>query len=149
MATPSKVSFFFDHKSFTLQHRTALKLFIESIFKKEKRKLSTLNYIFVSDKRLLEINRQFLQHDYYTDIITFEMGAGASTEGEIYISIDRVRDNARQLGTSFKAELHRVIFHGALHLCGYGDKTPKEEALMRKKEDFYLNKYNQGLSSSS
>lgn len=149
MAKHFKVSFFFEKKDFSLRKRTALKDFIESIFKKEKRKLGSLNYIFVTDKRLLEINRQFLQHNYYTDIITFEMGTPIFTEGEIYISIDRVRDNARQLGTSFKAELHRVIFHGALHLCGYGDKTSKEETSMRKREDFYLNKYNLGLSSFS
>jgi rRNA maturation RNase YbeY len=141
MTTTSTVSFFFETKGFSFTNRTLLKTFISSIFIKEKKKLHSLNYIFVSDKRLLEINQQFLQHDYYTDIITFEMGKGPATEGEIYISIDRIKDNAQQLGNTFKAELHRVIFHGALHLCGYGDKTANEEKTMRKKEDHYLSKY--------
>jgi rRNA maturation RNase YbeY len=141
MTTTSTVSFFFETKGFSLTNRTLLKTFISSIFKKEKKMLHSLNYIFVSDKRLLEINQQFLQHDYYTDIITFEMGKGPATEGEIYISIDRIKDNAQQLGNTFKAELHRVIFHGALHLCGYGDKTANEEKTMRIKEDHYLSKY--------
>jgi probable rRNA maturation factor len=141
MTTPSKVSFFFETQGFSLQNRTALKAFIEFLFKKEKKKLASLNYIFVSDKKLLEINQQFLQHDYYTDIITFEMGEGSISQGEIYISVDRVRDNAKQLGTTFKSELLRVIFHGALHLCGYGDKTQKQEKIMRQKEDFFLNQY--------
>lgn len=137
----SKVCFFFEHKKFSLQNRAVLKAFIESLFKKEKKKLSSINYIFCTDKRLLEINRQFLQHDYFTDIITFDLSETDSTIAEIYISVDRVKDNAKTLGNSFKAELHRVIFHGALHLCGYGDKTTKEKEVMRKKEDFYLTRH--------
>jgi probable rRNA maturation factor len=137
----SKVCFFFEHKKFSLQNRADLKAFIESLFKKEKKKLSSINYIFCTDKRLLEINRQFLQHDYFTDIITFDLSETDSTVAEIYVSIDRVKDNAKTLGNSFKAELHRVIFHGALHLSGYGDKTTKEKEVMRKKEDFYLTRY--------
>jgi probable rRNA maturation factor len=141
MASISKVCFFFEHNGFTLQSRTMLKHFIETLFKKEKRKLESINYIFVSDKRLLEINRQFLNHNYFTDIITFDLSEGSSTQAEVYISIDRVRDNAKQLGSSFKSELHRVIFHGALHLCGFGDKTDIEKKEMREKEDYYLVKY--------
>lgn len=133
-----KVHFYFEQKGFNLENRNQLKRFIESIFAKEKKRLSHINYIFCSDKRLLEINRQFLNHDFYTDIITFDLSEGRSTEAEIYISIDRVRENAKNLGYSFKSELHRVIFHGALHLCGYGDKTKKEKEKMRKKEDLYL-----------
>lgn len=141
MPTASKVCFFFETKGFSLENRTALKAFIETIFKKEKKSLESLNYIFCTDKRLLEINRQYLQHDYYTDIITFDLSAGSSTIGEIYISIDRVIDNAQTLGTSIKSELHRVIFHGALHLCGYGDKKKEEVVLMRKREDYWLSRY--------
>lgn len=100
--------------------------------------LHSLNYVFCSDQRLLEINRQFLHHNYYTDIITFDLSEGVSTHAEIYISVDRVKENARNLGVSFKSELHRVIFHGALHLCGYGDKDNKEMQEMRKIEDYYL-----------
>ncbi len=118
-----------------------MKKFIESLFKREGRKLGSINYIFCSDKRLLEINQQFLSHDYYTDIITFDLSESDAVLAEIYISIDRVRDNSKTLGSSLKSELHRVIFHGALHLCGYGDKTKKQEEEMRAKENLYLNKY--------
>ncbi|MET0462402.1 MAG: rRNA maturation RNase YbeY [Chitinophagaceae bacterium] len=139
-SSPS-VSFFYE-EPVTLRDRNNLKVFIQDIFRKEKKKLSSLNYIFCSDKRLLEINRQFLKHDYYTDIITFELSPmGAPVEGEIYISIDRVRDNANQHGSTFTRELHRVIFHGVLHLCGYKDKNTAQEKLMRKKEDDCLNRY--------
>jgi probable rRNA maturation factor len=141
MPSLPKVYFFFEERNFTLTKRGELKAFIESLFRKEKKKLETINYIFVSDKKLLEINRQFLNHDYFTDIITFDLSEGLAIQAEIYISIDRVRDNARQLGFSFKSELHRVIFHGALHLCGCGDKTKREKEKMREKEDTYLTQY--------
>ena len=126
----------------SLEERTRLKQFLITLFKKEKKPLAELSYIFCSDQRLLEINRQFLQHDFYTDIITFPLSdPGQPISGEIYISVDRVRDNAREFGSSIKRELHRVIFHGALHLCGYKDKSPKDEKLMRKMEDKYLTLY--------
>ena len=119
-----------------------MKQFIISLFRREKKPLAELNYIFCSDQRLLEINRQFLQHDFYTDIITFPLSdPGQPISGEIYISVDRVRDNAAAFGSSITKELHRVIFHGALHLCGYKDKSPREEKIMRKMEDHYLALY--------
>ncbi|MCY7309978.1 MAG: rRNA maturation RNase YbeY [Chitinophagaceae bacterium] len=136
-----RVCFFFEHKKFSLEKRSELKTFIEFLFKREKKRLCSINYIFCSDKRLLEINQQFLNHDFYTDIITFDLSEKDSTQAEIYISIDRVKDNAKSLGTSFKSEIHRVIFHGALHLCGYKDKTGAEQVKMRQKEGFYLSKY--------
>ncbi|HQX72742.1 MAG TPA: rRNA maturation RNase YbeY [Chitinophagaceae bacterium] len=141
MPSKSKVCFFYEYKKFSLENRGALKFFIESIFKKEKRPLSSINYIFCSDKRLLEINQQFLKHDYYTDIITFDLSDTNSIHAEVYISIERVKENAKSLGSSFKAELHRVIFHGALHLCGFRDKTKTEKEHMRQKEDVYLSRY--------
>ena len=138
----SKVHFFSDSVTVSLQEKTRLKVFIESLFKKEKTKLVSLNYIFCSDARLLVINQDFLNHDDYTDIITFDLSEpGSGTTGEIYISIDRVRENARLHNTTIKEELHRVLFHGALHLCGYRDKTASEKVLMRSKEDFYLKRY--------
>lgn len=82
-----------------------------------------------------------MQHDFYTDIISFELGNSSSIEGEIYISVDRIRENAELLGKTIKEELHRVIFHGALHLCGYKDKLKKEQLDMREKEDRYLQQY--------
>jgi rRNA maturation RNase YbeY len=141
VATSTKVQFFFEKKGFSLKDRNALKAFIEKIFSAEGKKLQSLNYIFCSDKRLLEINRQFLQHDYYTDIISFELSTGPAIEAEVYISIDRVRENARNLGLTLRSEIHRVILHGALHLCGYRDKTPSEKAEMRKMENYWLDSY--------
>ena len=136
------VQFFFADKNIALTDRTALKLFIKNIFKKEKRSFESLSYVFCSDEYLLAINQQYLQHDYYTDIITFDLSEpNAALQGDIYISIDRVRDNAKQLDISIKNELHRVIFHGVLHLCGYKDKTPKDEKAMRSMEEKYLKLY--------
>ena len=125
-----------------LRERSRLKDFLPLIFKKEKKQLAEIQYIFCSDDYLLRINKQYLDHDYYTDIITFDLSEpGEPINAEIYISVDRVRDNARSFGTSLKKELHRVIFHGALHLCGYRDKKQQEEQLMRKMEDQYLALY--------
>jgi rRNA maturation RNase YbeY len=122
--------------------RTRLKRFLVALFKRERKPLAELQYIFCSDPYLLDINRQFLHHDFYTDIITFNLAEkGQPTQGEIYISVDRVRDNAQNFDSSLKRELHRVIFHGALHLCGFKDKTPKEELEMRKMEEKYLALY--------
>ena len=126
----------------SLTERTRLKRFLIALFKRERKSLAELQYIFCSDPYLLEINHQFLQHDFYTDIITFELAErGQPTCGEIYISVDRVRDNAQNFDSSLKKELHRVIFHGALHLCGFKDKTAKEEVEMRKMEEKYLALY--------
>lgn len=136
-----RVSFFFDNVSVSLNNRTGLKKYIETLFKKERKRLSSINYIFCSDKRLLDINRQFLNHDYYTDIITFDLSEDHVTVAEIYISVERVKENAKARGISFKAEIHRVIFHGALHLCGYEDKNEIDKGKMKKMEDLYLTKY--------
>lgn len=101
-----------------------------------------MNYIFCSDEQLLAINQQYLNHDYYTDIITFELSPkGHALISDIYISVDRVRDNARLLNDHFSNELRRIIIHGALHLCGYQDKTPQSKKEMTVKEDFYLKQY--------
>ncbi len=138
----SNVQFHFKHSSLSLKDRRRVKLFLLDIFKKEKTRLASLTYIFCSDEDILEINQQFLHHNYYTDIISFNLAnKNAAVEGEIYISLDRVKDNAKQLRQYSYIELHRVIFHGVLHLCGYKDKSPKELAEMRSKEDYYLHSY--------
>jgi probable rRNA maturation factor len=142
MPSKSKVYFFFDNVSITLNRRTELKGAIERIFKLEKKDLVLLNYIFCSDKTLLNINRQYLKHDYYTDIITFDLsGNDNRIKGESYISIDRVKDNALKYGQTIGAELHRAIFHGALHLCGYNDKHKEDIKKIREKEQYYLGRY--------
>ncbi|WP_109695932.1 rRNA maturation RNase YbeY [Chitinophaga deserti] len=125
-----------------LKERTRLKVFLKDLFKKEGQGLESLHYVFCSDEYLLTLNQEFLQHDTYTDIVTFELSDNPEvTEGEIYISIDRVQENAKKFNVTEDYELHRVIFHGALHLCGYKDKSKKEELLMRKKEEENLNAY--------
>ena len=136
------IQFFFQQDNRILTSRSRLKAFLPQIFSKQKRRFKTLDYIFCSDNYLLDINRSNLKHDYFTDIITFNLSNSPSViEGEIYISTDRVRDNACINGVSIKEELHRVIFHGALHLCGYQDKTKKQQTEMRKQEDALLTRY--------
>jgi len=136
------VQFFFHNKAPFLRDRRKLAHFIEGIFKKEKIQLGSLVYIFCSDEYLLNINREFLKHDFYTDIITFNLAPSPDRiEGEVYISYDRVKENAKTEKVSFKVELHRVVFHGALHLCGFKDKKIKDRQNMRAKEDKYLNSY--------
>lgn len=141
MPSKSKVCFFFQNVKVRLTRRTNLKKHIQFIFKNEDKKLDSLNCIFCTDRALLEINRKYLKHDFYTDIITFDLSEADPIHAEIYISIDRVRENALKLGISFKSELHRVIFHGVLHLCGYNDKTKAERREIRLKEELYLIKY--------
>lgn len=135
----TSVSFRSADRPLNLPGKTLVKTFIVSLFKKEKQPLSSITYVFCSDAFLLQMNRDFLQHDYYTDIITFGLSEkGEPVEAEVYISLDRVKDNAQTLGRPLKEETLRVIFHGALHLCGYKDKKKSEIALMRSKEDEYL-----------
>ena len=137
-----KVQFYFLDRNPALKERTRLKLLIEKLFTSEKMKLGNLSYIFCSDEHLLTINNDFLKHDFYTDVITFDLSSSKNEiEGEVYLSVDRIKDNAKQLGVSFKEELHRVIFHGALHLCGYKDKKKEEALIMRSKENKYLKRY--------
>lgn len=114
--------------------------FIPVIFKKEGKKLESLSFIFCSDNYLLEINKHFLKHDYYTDIISFDLSEPKSAliSGEIYISVDRVKENAKDMRISFEEEMKRVLFHGTLHLCGYRDKRKADVQQMRVKEDEYL-----------
>jgi len=141
MVNTPTIRFFYETAGFRFSNRNQLKKFLIRLFKKESTPLQSLNYIFCSDKYLLEINKAYLDHDYYTDIISFNLSNDSIVAGEIYISIDRVRDNASNEGEAINRELHRVIFHGALHLCGFGDKTAKEQSEMRNLEDYYLKAY--------
>ncbi len=136
------ISFNKADRSTTLANRLALKAFIEKAIKKEGLTIETLQYIFCSDKFLLGINKFYLQHDYYTDIISFDLSESkGKLIGEVYISIDRVKENAKSHKTSLKEELLRVIFHGALHFCGYKDKKPADIKKMRAQEDRWLKSY--------
>jgi len=136
------IQFVFTNTSITLSNRKKLKLFIEKTFKQNRRKLISLAIIFCTDEYLLDINKRFLQHDYYTDIITFNLAENLDTvEGEIYISVDRIKENALSNKVSKKDELHRVIFHGVLHLCGYSDKSKVDKKVMTLMEDKTLKSY--------
>lgn len=137
----SKIYFFFK-KPTTLRNRGQLKKFVENICKREGKRVQSINFIFCSDEYLRAINKSYLKHDYYTDIITFQFSNdGEPIKGEIYISVDRIRENAMSFKESRKREVHRVIIHGALHLCGYKDKLNGEKKMMREREDFYLKSY--------
>lgn len=132
------INFFSEDVEFSLKNEKAIKNWIENSIKKEALYLGELSFIYCSDIHILKINKDYLNHDYFTDIITFDYREDDTISGDIFISIDRVRENASTLSLPFEDELHRVMIHGVLHIMGYKDKTPEEETLMRKKEDFYL-----------
>lgn len=135
----AKVSFNYTDRTLPLKQKRQIKNFISDIFLMENKILEKLTYIFCSDNYLLNINKKFLFHNTYTDIITFDLSDSKKIiKGEIYISVDRVKENTIRYNTTFTDEFLRVIFHGALHLCGFQDKKDSEKQLMRKKEDFYL-----------
>jgi probable rRNA maturation factor len=135
------IQFFEEDIAYTLKQKTAIRQWVTDTIIAEGYKLKELTYIFCSDSYLLQINQQYLNHDTYTDIITFDNSDIAKTIiGDIFISIDRIRENAGKFSHTVADELHRVIIHGALHLLGYKDKTPADKKKMTLKEDFYLNK---------
>lgn len=141
MQNPS-ICFFFEGVRPNLRARTALKQFLVKLAMREGKRIEAINYIFTTDARVLEINREYLNHHDYTDIITFPLhDSGKAISADIYISTERVKENAAAFSSSFKKELHRVVFHGLLHLCGYKDKTQKDQLQMRQLEDKYLRLY--------
>jgi probable rRNA maturation factor len=118
--------------------KNTLKQNLKTLAISEGKSLKDISVVFTDDDYLLEVNKQYLNHDYYTDVITFDYSAFPDVSGDIMISLDRVKDNAETLSVSFQEELNRVIYHGLLHLCGYKDKSAADEKLMRKKENYYL-----------
>jgi len=135
----ARIKFYFLKNVTSLRNRSSLKRFLSRLFKKENKTLGSLNYIFCSDSYLLTINKKYLNHNYYTDILTFPLSvSNQAISADIYISIDRIKENASYFQTTIRQELHRVIFHGALHLCGYNDKSKTEVQEMRVREDYYL-----------
>ncbi len=138
------VRFFYADARLPRTDKLRLRRFVADVLlRSEGRQAGTIQYVFCSDEYLLQMNRQYLEHDYYTDIITFGLSDPAAPiiDADIYISVDRVRDNALTAGVSFDEESLRVIFHGALHLCGYKDKRPADVKQMRAKEDEYIWRY--------
>lgn len=120
---------------------TDYKKWLEDLILSEGKKTGEINYIFCDDEYLLKINQDYLQHDYYTDIITFDYVKGKTISAEIFVSLQRISDNASTLSRDYEEELRRVLAHGILHLAGYKDKTEAEEKEMRRMEDLYLAKY--------
>ena len=137
-APQQPIEFFFEDVNIELPDETKLRDWLRAAAAAEGKSLVEISYIFCSDEHLRGINVEFLDHDYYTDIITFDSSDGASLRGEMYISTERVTENAQENNVSFVREICRVMVHGVLHLSGYGDKIPEQEAMMRQKEDFYL-----------
>lgn len=135
------IQFFEEDIQFKLKHKTQVRQWLKDTIEAEEYKLKELNYIFCSDAYLIEINKQYLNHDTYTDIVTFDNSEDEGIiVGDIFISVERTRENAAKFGVTETDELHRVIIHGALHLVGYGDKKPADKKIMTQKEDFYLSK---------
>ena len=126
---------FFSETAFSLQNPDGIARWISKIVNCLKREEGEISYIFCDDQYLHKLNLEFLNHDTLTDIISFDNSLGNQINGDIFISIERVEENANTYKTSFEDELHRVIIHGVLHYCGFNDKTEAEAALMRKKED--------------
>jgi probable rRNA maturation factor len=135
------IQFFNEDIDFKMPNVRRAKLWLKALAAEEGYQLNQLNYIFCSDEYLLQVNKEYLNHDFYTDIITFDNSEfEQEIEGDIFVSIDRIKDNAIQLNKTFDNELCRVLAHGLLHLTGYLDKTDEEEKKMREKEDYYLHK---------
>lgn len=126
---------FYSENDFELQEEKSFDTWIRKVISSEEKQLGEINYIFCDDHYLYKINLKFLDHDTYTDIISFDNSEGDELNGDIFISTDRVTENAKEYNVDFSDELKRVVIHGILHLCGYGDKTESEAALMRQKED--------------
>ena len=129
---------FYDEISFRVEAwRKKVKLF-KAIISSESKSAGDISFVLTDDDSLREINIEFLEHDYYTDVITFNYNEGSIINGEIYISLDRVRENAFSYNVSLESELSRVLIHGVLHLVGYDDKNEEEKSEIRRKEDFWL-----------
>lgn len=135
------INYFFEDTNFKFNKRRATSKWLKSAIALENKKLGDISIIYCSDDYLLEINKQYLSHDYYTDVITFNYCEGDLISGDIFISVDTIKANAQEYGASFDNELCRVMVHGLLHLIGYDDDCESNQLIMRQKEDFYLERY--------
>ncbi|TWP24889.1 rRNA maturation RNase YbeY [Apibacter muscae] len=132
---------YFSNNNFKLKNKQKIRNWLNKAILMENHVVGNINYIFCSDEQLLEINIKYLDHDYYTDIITFDYKENNRVSGDLYLSTDRIIDNAKLNNISFDEEIIRVLIHGILHIIGYNDKSPNESKLMREKENFYINLY--------
>lgn len=132
------IRYFCEDIRFTYKNKLANNRWLKIVAGSEIRKIGDINVIFCSDNYILDVNMKYLQHDYFTDIITFDYCEGKVLSGDLFISVDSVRENSIEFGTDFEEELHRVIVHGVLHLIGYDDHTEEDKKVMRQKENYYL-----------
>lgn len=132
------VLYFFEDTNFKFNRRRLTSQWLKFTAESEIKRIGQVNIIFCSDNYILDINQKYLQHDYFTDIITFDYCEGKTLSGDLFISVDTVRENAIFYGTEFDDELNRVIVHGLLHLIGYDDHSEEDQKTMRSKEDYYL-----------
>lgn len=132
------IRYFCEDIKFTYKNKLANNRWLKMVAGSEIRKIGDINVIFCSDNYILDVNMKYLQHDFFTDIITFDYCEGKVLSGDLFISVDSVRENSIEFGTDFEEELHRVIVHGVLHLIGYDDHTDEDKKVMRQKEDYYL-----------
>lgn len=137
------IRIFYDDTDFRIKNWRDLKEIVVKVIRKEKKISGDLNFIITNDRKLRAINVQFLEHDYNTDVITFNYNAGNVINGEIYISIDTVRENSFNYKVSLNDEIKRVAIHGVLHLVGYDDKSPEEKDVIRSREDYWLKEMKQ------
>ena len=135
------VNYYFEDTAFKLKAKTKIKNWLKLVAESEVYTLGNVSVIFCSDNYILDINQRFLQHDYFTDIITFDYSEGSKISGDLFISVDSVKENSIEYRTDFEDELHRVIVHGILHLIGYDDHTDEDIKIMRSKENYYLSLY--------
>ncbi len=134
------ISFFVEETSFTIQKKTIIRKWLTEIISKKKKVLGEINIIFCSDDYLLKLNEQYLNHDTLTDILTFDFVEGKTISGDIFISIDRMKENAKLFHVKQSTEMYRLMAHGVLHLLGYEDKTKKQKEMMTAQEDTALRK---------
>jgi probable rRNA maturation factor len=132
---------FFSNNSFRLANKDRISLWLLDVIKNEEKSLNEISYNFCSDSELLKVNKEFLNHDTLTDIITFDYSGLSGLSGEVLISTERVKENAQEFSQVFNVELRRVMVHGVLHLCGFKDKTDADKLIMTQKEDFYLSRF--------
>lgn len=132
------ISYFFEDTKFVFKHRRLNNQWLRLVAESEIRRIADLNIIFCSDNYILDINQRFLQHDYFTDIITFDYCEGDRLSGDLFISVDSVRENSLEYGSTFEEELDRVMVHGLLHLIGYDDHSEEDIRTMRSKENYYI-----------
>ena len=132
------ISYYFEDTDFVFKGKTATNRWLRLVAESEIRRIGNISIIFCSDNYILDVNQKYLQHDYFTDIITFDYCEGNTVNGELYISVDTVEANAQEYNETFRNEMHRVIIHGILHLLGYDDHSEEDIAQMREQEDLAL-----------